>query len=324
LSLREKFREGLYDSEDKPRLNYARNYFLGFSIDKDIDFQELQELYQKWRDFVEYIVLQKQIENLRMKGDVDRETFAVKCSKRGNDVYWWRVGKRLRSFQSLKNHTLFDPHGNIKLSHVLLVTLTYDIKKSTIREAWETIGEDFNKWIRNLRKKFGRVSYLRCWEASRKGYPHIHVLMIFHDYEFMVTRINGKYRILEKEEFEKSYHSFVDVQAVRKIKEGIKYVTKYMTKTRDESQTQSLTLALCWLFRKRSFAVSGNLYEFLRIEIMNSSQNILVQTSLQGVEIHLKVEWVFIGIFSAKRLGIDRNEWWKVITDRGVLSDILR
>jgi hypothetical protein len=291
MSLREKFREGLYDAEQKPRLNYARNYFLGFSIDQDVDFQELQAFYREWRDFIEYIVLQKQTANLRMKGEVDRETFAIKCAKRGNDVYWWRV-----------------------------VTLTYDIKKSTIREAWETIGEDFNTWIRNLRKKFGRISYLRCWEASRKGYPHIHVVMIFHDYEFNVTRINGKYRILEKEAFEKSYHSFVDVQAIREMKQGIRYVTKYLTKIQNENQKQNLTLALCWLFRKRSYAISG---DFNKLIVTKTRSNILVQVDLNGVEIRLKVEYIFVGIFSAKRLGIDRNEWWKVITDIAVLNDIL-
>jgi hypothetical protein len=105
-AIREKFREGLYDAKDKLRLNYARNYFLGFSIDEELDLQELQEFYRKWRDFNEYIVLQKQADNLRMKREVERKTFAFKCSKRGNDVYWWRVGKRLRvckSARALKN-----------------------------------------------------------------------------------------------------------------------------------------------------------------------------------------------------------------------------
>jgi hypothetical protein len=255
-----------------------------------------------------------------MKGDVDQETFAVKCSKRGNDVYWWRVRKRLNSFKGLKDHAFFDPHNNIKLANVLFVTLTYDITISTIREAWETIGEDFNKWIRNLRKKFGSISYLRCWEASRRGYPHIHVLMIFHDYEFKVKRIKGKYRVQEKEAFEKSYHSFVDVQAIREIKKGIRYVTKYLTKLKKKNHTQTLTLALCWLFRKRTFAISG---DFHKLIVIKTKSRILVQVDLQGVEIRLKVEYVFIGIFSAKRLGIDRNEWWKIITDKEVLSDIL-
>jgi len=71
-----KFREGLYDSERKPRLNYARNYFLEFSLDKDLDFRELERFYNEWRDFIKYIVLQKQ-SFLKVKGEVERETFAV-------------------------------------------------------------------------------------------------------------------------------------------------------------------------------------------------------------------------------------------------------
>ena len=323
MSLRDCFREGLLDSENKPRLNYARNYFLEFSLDKDLDFNELERFYVDWREFIEYIVVQKQTESLRTKGETDKETFAVKCSKRGNDVYWWRVGKRLKFLNSLIDNVLFDPHSANKLSNILFVTLTYDIKRSSIRDAWESIGEDFNNWIRNLRKKYGRISHLRCWEASKKGYPHIHVLMIFHDYKFKAERIKGKYRILEKEEFEKSYHSFVDVQAIREVKDGIRYVTKYLTKTKNESKTQNLTLAMCWLFRKRSFAVSGDLYELLQEDIKKSNISVSIQTDLQGLEIDLKVEWIFIGIFSAKRLGIDCNEWRKTITDRAILNRIL-
>jgi hypothetical protein len=91
--------------------------------------------------------------------------------------------------------------------------------------------------------------------------------MIFHDYEFKVMAINGKYRILEKDEFEKSWHSFVDVQAIRQFREGVRYVTKYLTKTKRESKTQVLTLALCWLFRKRSFAISGDMQEVIESSI---------------------------------------------------------
>ena len=152
LSLREKYREELYDAERKPRLNYARSYFRDFSIDQDFYFTELQEFFQEWRDFDEYLVLQRQTDNLRIKGEVDKETIAVKCAKRGNDVYWWRVSKRLRSLHKLENHTFFDIRSNAKFSNVLFATLTYDITRSSIKEAWETVGAEYNKWIRNLRK----------------------------------------------------------------------------------------------------------------------------------------------------------------------------
>ena len=64
--------------------------------EEDQSFEELQEFYEKWRDYAEYVVLQKQIDSLRVIGEVEKKTIAIKCSKRGNDVYWWRVDKRLR------------------------------------------------------------------------------------------------------------------------------------------------------------------------------------------------------------------------------------
>jgi hypothetical protein len=144
--------------------------------------------------------------------------------------------------------------------------------------------------------------------------------MMFHEYEFKVTEIRGKYRIREKEAFEKSWHSFVDVQAIRKYREGVRYVTKYLTKTKNESKTQVLTLALCWLFRKRSFAISGDMQEVIEISIGHVQ---MTQTSLMGEEVNVNVVWVFIGIFSAEKLGITLNEWRKTITDRAVLNEIL-
>jgi len=249
-------------------------------------------------------------------------------------LFLLRVGKRLRFLHGLKNSTLFDPHSSMKHSNVLFVTLTYDVKRSGIRKAWEAIGDDFNTRIRNLRKKFGSLSYLRCWEASRRGYPHIHVLMIFHDYSFKVafrqlknTRFGFRqvYRIHEKEEFERSWHSFVDVQAIRKMGEGIAYVTKYMTKSK--SSLQTLTLALCWLFKKRSFAISGDFYCSYTDMIKEQNQSMIVQTDLTGGIISLHVSWVKIGekgeLYSAKKLGITHNEWRKTITDRQILNEIL-
>jgi len=236
-----------------------------------MNFRELEQFYREWRDYDEYALFQRQVDRLRETGEIEKETIAIKGAKRGNDVYWWRLWKRLKFLRSLKNYTLFDPHASMKLSNVLFVSLSYDIGRSTIREGWETVGEEFNKWIRNLRKKYGRISYLRCWESTSKGYPHIHVVMIFHDYQFKIAFSQLKrtrhgsyrrvYRIKEKTEFEKSYHSFVDVEAVQKMREGISYIMKYLRK--DDYPLQTLTLALCWLFRKRSFAVNGDFHELL-------------------------------------------------------------
>ena len=109
-------RDGLYDAEHKPRLAYARSYFLGYS-DRVPDLEGLKQFYVEWRDYDEYIVMQKQSNKLRIEGEINRETTAVKCAKRGNDVYWWRVGKRIKKLYNLKAQTLFDPRSNIKRSN---------------------------------------------------------------------------------------------------------------------------------------------------------------------------------------------------------------
>ena len=69
--------------------------------------------------------------------------------------------------------------------------------------------------------------------------------------------------------------------------------------------------------------MSGDFLDALKMKMKSLRVKHLVQTRLHGVENSLNVKWLFIGFFSAERLGIDRNEWWKVITDRKVLSEIL-
>ena len=124
--------------------------------------------------------------------------------------------------------------------------------------------------------------------------------MIFHDYEFKTFLQRRKFRIEEKSEFEKSWHSFVDVQAIIKLRTGIKYVIKYLSKTKYAVQSQTLTQALCWLFKKRSFAVSGDFHE--AIYSITKIHYRFIQKDLFNNTIDSKVEWVLIGIYSAETL----------------------
>lgn len=312
-ALKEKFRVGLYDENGKPRLSCARSYFLDVSL----DFGELQDYHKTWRDFSEYLVLQRQ-EFDKEKGKVNKETIAVKCSKRGNDVYFSRLHKRLNHLKKMKDYTLFDSRSNIKETNCLLVTLTYDTKRASIQEAWENIGSDFNSYITNLRKKFGKASCVRVWESFFNGYPHIHALLIFHNYGFRTYRHNGKWRIKKKGEFENGYHSFVDVQAVRSLRSGLSYVTKYMMKAYGESYNSEvglrknlsdLTLAMCWIFRKQSFSVSRDFSDLIQT-LHNSNHFEIFQYNLVGRKVLNRPVWVLIGVYSAGLLGIGEGGGW--------------
>ena len=68
MSLKDQLREGLYDVEHKPRLAYARGYFLGYE-DRYPGLKWLEDFYVKWRNFDENMVVQKQTDSLIFKGE---------------------------------------------------------------------------------------------------------------------------------------------------------------------------------------------------------------------------------------------------------------
>jgi len=304
-----------YESEGllrngKPRLEAARTYFLGLG---DMDFEGLVCFYNAWRSFNEYILLE------RIEGD-QRSFHAVKCSKRGNDVYWWRTNRRLQGLKDREDVQFFNPKDRgLKKTRAVFVTLTYDTKIGSVYDAWEDHGSCWNRWITNLREKFGELSYIRTWESFVNGYPHIHALIIFKDHEFTVFRQKGKdgkyrFRIQEKACFEAGWHSNVDVQACSSLKKASLYITKYLTKGFHEQSEEALdkslrglTLAMTWVFKKRSFAVSRDLVDLIN-GLRNSKSEALQMTFDGGF---IPVEWCFLGVFSAGSLGISDNSWSK-------------
>jgi hypothetical protein len=306
--------------DGKPRLAAAKSYFFDLG---DLDFKGLVDYYKTWRSFNEYLLLE------RIEGD-KREWFAVKCSKRGNDVYWSRISKRLAGLKDQQDIEFFNPKDRgSKTTRAIFVTLTYDSKLGSINDAWEEHGNWWNRWITNLRDKFGELSYIRTWESFINGYPHVHALLIFKDHEFNVFRQRGKdgkyrFRIQEKEQFESSWHSNVDVQACSSLRKASLYITKYLTKGFHESSEEALdkslrglTLSMNWIFRKRSFAVSRDLFDLIS-DLRNSKSQVL-QSLLTGGSI--PVTWRFLGIFSAAALGISDNSWYTEIS-RAQLPDL--
>lgn len=288
----------------KPRLVCARSYFLDLM---DLDFKGLRDYYKTWRDLTEFLVLQKQDwSKLESTGKVSRQTIAVKCAKRGNDVYWWRVGKRLRGLKEIEDVEFFNrkARGSMK-SRAVFVTLTYDTKLSSVQVAWIQEGISWNRWISNLRDKFGEISYIRCFESFVNGYPHIHALLVFKDHEFNVFRQYSKtekkyvFRVQEKAVFESSWDSNVDVRACSSLRSASLYITKYLTKNFHEGSDEALdrnlrgmTLAMNWIFRKKSFAVSRDLLDLIK-DLHNSKSKAEKSIFCGGKN---EIIWEFIGV----------------------------
>ena len=272
---------GLFEGS-KPRLEY----FKSLLSMEGFDLNTVVYAYSYWVNFTEYLVFKGE-----KRGTHEFRFKAVKCAKRGNDVYNWRVNKRFKELNSLKEVTFFDPRGNVKKTRGLFVTLKINANLWTISEAWENIGGFYNKWLTKLRKRYGHVDALRVWEAGLghedneyafKGYPHVHCLLFFYEHEFEVFRHNGAWRIEEKGDLEWGY-GFVDVEALRSLREGVSYVTKYLGKLhrwgvdsevfegipndtpRDNLvdlpfHASRLTLSLMWVFQKQAFSLSHSYY----------------------------------------------------------------
>lgn len=324
---------GLLNSEGKPRLNMAQYYF-SHGLDLDL----LTDLYRYWRDLNEYGLIEKSWIDPKSYS-IKHEYKALKCSKRGNDVYRWRVKKRIGWMDKIPNLEFFsekDLENGSAHTRMLFFTLTYDIKKCSRIEAWEKVGFEFNRWISRVRSKYGKISVFRVWQSMGKGYPHVHGVMLFEDpqIKFKVFRhkdVNGEvsFRVEEKGDLETSWHSFVDVVAVRSVRGALKYCKRYISRKNMESSeaqpiyangsARDLDMALMWLFRKRSYAVSGEFRSALSDLIAskrNSKEICMAQTLLDGsMAPNLEVWYRWLGVFTLKDLEIegDPPDWLIVL-----------
>ena len=271
---------------------------------------EIVEKYSEWVSEDTYMIFNRL--DLR---NYEHKTFAVKCSKRGNDVYRKRVYRRFKELSMLANEAdFFNPkdRNKNKTTRALFATLTYDTKRCSFDCAWENIGLDFNRFMAYVRKNIGEVSCCRVFEAYENGYPHIHCILLFEK-EFEVFRdIKGNFRINEKSIFSKGWHSYVDVKAVYSLGRGFAYLKKYLLKSIDAENKDSKTLktlALCWLFNKRAFSVSGKFRKLLidLIKTKLNSNHKKKQTTLIGEPAEFFI-FAFCGIVPSSFLNLTKHQ----------------
>jgi len=299
---------------ERPRLKSARKFFL---CQKNLDLEGLLRFYRGWRDLNEYGVMQRlDDDGIGRK----KEFIAVKCSKRGNDVYQSRIRNRFGLIERFgKDVEFFSFHEDRPIVSVLFVTLTWR-GVGSLSESWENNGIMFNRWINNLRWKYGALSYVRSWEATERGYAHVHLMILFHEARFHGFKtINDEgelvWRIEEKSEFEKGWPFFIDVRAPRSWGAVVRYIKKralYGTDKADDADIGDRTLALMFLFRKRSFALSIDLLAKLGDLIASLHNSKLDQAKL--LEGFVK-KWAWIGVYTADELGLDGSEWAAELKD---------
>lgn len=265
-----KARSDLLESDTGVRLLYEQtNYWI----------DNLLDIFSNWVESNDYAVLER---DDYVTGEKD--VVGVKARKRGNDKYKDETLGRFEDIRdNIPNKEFFDKNdiNNLQNTSCILVTYTYDSDEKDFLDAWNNVGEDFNRSISNLRNKFGDVEFVRAWEAQTKRdlpYPHVHALVYFKEDSFTAKYINDNWRIFGKgiegsayEEINSCWdNGWVDIIAVYNIEKAFNYVKKYLTEYLDNDSYESeLNLALTWLFGKRSYGVSNDLAD------INNDSNVL-------------------------------------------------
>lgn len=257
-----------------------------------LDREQIEKEYLDWLKDDKVIIFRKKIP-LGFKGDSKYRYFYSKMSKRGNSVYSFRTKKRFDTIltPALKAKSHF---GNLenKKTNCLFITLTYDTKITSLNEAWSKIGVQFNRFLSNLKRRFGQLTVCRCFEAFYKSaYPHIHAVIWFDEMYFSYEEHYSKEKVLPngkrfkrktlridydlKEIINGWYHSNIDIEAVENIPKAVHYLGKYILKNIDpnyinstyqdsegyynldkESHKSLSTMAMCWVHRKRTYSLS--------------------------------------------------------------------
>lgn len=267
--------------------------------------ETIREKYVEWVNDARYLILAR-----FNRRTMEHKHFAVLCSKRGNAIYKQRILRRFsRLHRKLKKVQFFNPRSHSRQSTCALwITLTYDVNLRSFDEAWQTISLDFNRFRARLQKLYGNLSIIRVYESTKKGYPHVHLIAVFHEKVFStfkrwsVQHNRFLWRVPENSEISNCWHSNVDVQALSGMDYPLKYLKKYLTKSVDVTNPDATTintLALTWNYHKRSFGLTRDLITSLRIS--NQKHQKYYQTDLDGNLLH-EESIVFLGVIDAKHL----------------------
>jgi hypothetical protein len=307
----------------------SRASFLAKDAIFNYSLEEIQEKYVEWVNTEQYMLLNR----VNWK-TYKAEIIAVRCSKRGNDIYRSRVYARFFSLVKDNNISWFD--RNYKGSQdvhtqALFLTLTYDPKRCSYRDAWANIGKEFNRFMSRVRKCFGVVHVCRVFESFKNGYPHIHAILLFDESVFTCFRhySNKKERWVwacrEESQFADMWHSWLDMEGLSSLGRSFRYLKKYLLKAVDKEGAKVgskhlKTLSLCWFFAKRAFSVSGKFRKRLSdlTKAMHNSNRKPVQMTLDNTPLEEDVTFYVMGFVPLSILGLKKGTFYAVLDDEQI------
>lgn len=164
-------------------------------------------------------------DDLMLAALIDGAPKGYLAAKRGNKAYIKSLENRIEKFEAqLPAIQFFDtsnPHNRKpRRTNVISCTLTYKQKNISMYDAWNNVGGDVNRFVANVRKKYGdEVRIFRTYESHKSGYPHVNIILVFKDTGFSVfyqpykktdknQKREGAWRIVNKSAISSCWEEF--------------------------------------------------------------------------------------------------------------------
>ncbi|GAI69197.1 unnamed protein product [marine sediment metagenome] len=260
------------------------------------DEVELVDSYQAWVSNPVYVVLEDKLNPGTYK--------CFRGAKRGDPFYYHKTISRFEQVQD--NIKDLDIQFGATRTQAVFVALTYAEQRE---ENWETVSQDFNRFMSRIRKRYGEVYAVRIWESHESGLVHVHVVLLFKSRRFKTFKDRGGLiRLTRKDELAECWtRGFSDWQGIYDLEGALDYIKRDMTKfLNHENENDVRDLAKLWIYRKRTFSVSKKLSTPRLDGAMSYSNPPMYQHTLDG--------WMFL---------IDPHNW-RLVCVVGAMIDLTK
>jgi hypothetical protein len=317
----------------KPGTPFDRSYSVGNArkeyFSEKCSLDDACHSISVWRGNNMYLCFRGETSNHEVK------YYYQKASKRGNDVYRWRVKNRFRKILDFAEENkdlsfIEKSEDGCFCSHVLKLTLTVDPGKFSLNDFNSRIcSKELDKQIKRIRNVYPDVKVSRTYEVftdKAKGFLHVNQVLFFPSFSFPVflhvTKKNQRsWRLKNRKDrifFQESWGcGFVDVRAVSTAQDLLEYCLKYHIKyfkNRTAKGNQDLTLSVLTLFNKRAFSIPDSFTD----AIISYSQSLGVSYNMSRLDIVLhnslgeNSNCQFLGVIRESELGFIPEGWFFV------------
>jgi len=291
--------------------------------------------YKMWVNYNEFMVFYNEKLN---------KTMIVKCRKRGNDVYqtWFRgrYHQFMNAFEKEEHYFSFFKKERMVKSPLVFATLTF--KHDNFMKIGEEVGLKFNRFMARLRKRFKHIYVLaRSWQCHRDGWIHIHAILLLDTWLYGPKQWFSGFRHVSKKDGKVSYrlskhmvewfkaqwvYGFSDFQLCDSLRGSLRYLSRYIFQKQSESEVedvdiQTLTYAICWIFKLRSFSFNYRkaytLFSSFKTLLTHHRLDRVKRNSNSNLEdMHGKCYecyWVLVGFIDERSPIIPLNGFFEVI-----------